>query len=135
MPWLALPLNNRSTKEQLSTLFGVRGIPSLVLLDRDRSTITTNGRGAIMGDLADFPWHPKPVVNLAEDQEGINETPSVVLLCDASTKQAQDEAYAALEPIAVEVRQAAKASSADPEFSFFIATSGEGPVAQIREIC
>jgi nucleoredoxin len=135
MPWLALPYKNRSTKEQLSNMFGVRGIPSLVLLDKDRSTITTNGRGAIMGDFAEFPWYPKPIANLAQEMEGLNETPSVVLLCDGSTQSAQDEAYAALEPIAKEVRKAAKASAEDPEFCFFIATSSEGPVEQIRKLC
>merc|ERR1712014_556391 len=95
----------------------------------------TNGRGAIMGDLAEFPWYPKPIANLAQEMEGLNETPSVVLLCDGSTQSAQDEAYAALEPIAEEVRKAAKASGEDPEFCFFIATSSEGPVEQIRSVC
>merc|ERR1711998_694869 len=32
MPWLALPYSERSLKEDLSNLFKVRGIPSLVLL-------------------------------------------------------------------------------------------------------
>merc|ERR1712061_284651 len=135
MPWLALPFENRSVKEQLSKKFGVRGIPSLVLLDKDRSTITTEGRGAIMGDLADFPWHPKPIANLAQEMDGLNETPSVVMLCDGADKTAQDEAYKALEPIALEVWAAAKAAGDDPELCFFIATSSEGPVTQIRDLC
>jgi nucleoredoxin len=135
MPWLALPYENRQGKEQLSDAFGVNGIPSLVLLDKDRSIITTSGRGAVMGRLEDFPWYPKPVTNLAEDIDGLNETTSVVLLCEGSDKAAQDAAYAALEPIALAAKAAAKASGEDPEFSFFIATSSEGPVGQIRSIC
>jgi len=50
-------------------------------------------------------------------------------------KSVQDAAYAALEPIAIEVRAAAKASGDDPEMCFFIATSCEGPVEQIRKLC
>merc|ERR1712232_1184423 len=135
MPWLALPYENRQGKEQLSEAFGVSGIPSLVLLDKDRSTITTSGRGAVMGSLEDFPWYPKPVTDIAAGVDGINETPSVVLLCEGSEKEAQDAAYAALEPIALAAQAAAKASGEDPELCFFIATSSEGPVDRIRELC
>jgi len=135
MPWLALPYESRSVKEQLSNKFGISGIPSLVLLDKDRSTITTSGRGAVMGALAEFPWHPEPIANLAKEMDGLNETPSVVLLCDGSEKSAQEAAYKALEPIAEEVRKRSKESGEDPELSFFIATSGEGPIARIRELC
>jgi len=46
MPWAALPYSQRALKEELSEYFGVEGIPSLVLLDKDRSVITKNGRGA-----------------------------------------------------------------------------------------
>jgi nucleoredoxin len=135
MPWLALPYESRSVKEQLSNKFGVSGIPSLVLLDKDRSTITTSGRGAVMGALADFPWHPEPIADLAKEMDGLNETPSVVLLCDGAEKSAQEAAYKALEPIAEEVRKRSKESGDDPELSFFIATSGDGPIARIRELC
>jgi len=135
MPWLALPYANRSTKDGLSKKFGVSGIPSLVLLDKDRSIITTNGRGAVMGELSDFPFYPKPITDLAQGIDGLNETASIVLLCEGADKSAQDAAYMALEPIAKEVKAAAKKSGDDPEFSFFIATSKEGPVDRIRQLC
>merc|ERR1712028_314590 len=35
MSFMALPFANRSAKEELSTKYGVRGIPTLVLLDGD----------------------------------------------------------------------------------------------------
>merc|ERR1719428_400531 len=47
MPWLALDYADRKRKDQLSNLFGVRGIPSLVIIDQDGSTITTNGRASV----------------------------------------------------------------------------------------
>jgi len=135
MPWAALPYSQRGLKEELSDYFGVEGIPSLVLLDKDRSVITKNGRGAIMGDLADFPFHPKPVADLAQGPDGINDTPSVVVLAENADKDAKAAVMAALEPVAKDVVAKAKAAKEDPEFLFFVAQSAEGVVPRIRELC
>jgi nucleoredoxin len=134
-PWAALPFEERKLKEELSTAFDVSGIPSLVIIDKDRTVITKNGRGAIMGDLADFPFHPKPVSDLAADAEGINDTPAVVILADCCDKDSQAGAMAALEPIAAEYVAKAKAAKEDPEVIFFTATKTEGPVERVRELC
>lgn len=53
MPWLALPLTSRQIKESLSTRFGVRGIPMLIILDAQNpgmQVITANGREEVMND-------------------------------------------------------------------------------------
>jgi len=99
MPWLALPFDKRKEKNELSERFEVRGIPTLVIIGEDGKTITTAGRGAIGADtfLEDFPYHPKPVNDLDVVTDGINDEPSVVLLCqnaDDATKAAIDEALA-----------------------------------------
>jgi len=135
MPWLALPYADRKRKEELSARFGVNGIPALVLLDKDLSIITTNGRGAIMGDLAEFPFHPKPVGDLAAGPDGLNETLSVVVLAEGADAKAQEAAIAAMEPLAKEYKELAKASGEDVEILFFIAKNSEGPVGQIRKLC
>ena len=57
-----------------------------------------------------FPWYPKPVKNLAYDTDGINDTPSFVVLMDGADKETQDAVQAAVEPIAKEYQQKAKAS-------------------------
>jgi nucleoredoxin len=133
-PWAAMPYELRQRKEDLSSHFGVEGIPTLVLLDTDRSVITKSGRGAVMGDLKDFPFHPKPVTDLAGDADGINEAPAVVVLCEAAGAAVQAEVLAALEPVAAEYIAAAKAKKEDPEVGFFVATSGGGVVPRIREL-
>ena len=63
MPWLALPFSERERKNDLSKKYGVRGIPSLVILDAEGKVITKDGRAAISGDPsgADFPWVPPTV--------------------------------------------------------------------------
>lgn len=62
MPWLALPFAQRELKEKLSALFGVRGIPSVVLLkgfSQGKCEIdTTEGRSSIMLGASTFPWGP-----------------------------------------------------------------------------
>merc|ERR1712070_1273990 len=67
-PWLALDYSNRKEKEQLSNLFGVRGIPSFVIIDKDGSVITKDGRAAVSSDPegAEFPWYLKPVKDMAQ---------------------------------------------------------------------
>jgi len=66
MPWLALPFDDRATKDKLSKKFKVRGIPSLIILDTDGSMITSDGRSAIMEDPEgeQFPWRPRPLSEL-----------------------------------------------------------------------
>ena len=85
-----------------------------------------------MQDISEYPFHEKPVTDLAEDADGINETPSVVVLADKATPEEQAKAYAALEPLALEYKAAAKAADEDPEFAFFCAKSTDGPVPQVR---
>jgi len=50
MPWLALPYSKRELKEELSSMFGVNGIPSLVICNKDGTKFNTEGRGAVMND-------------------------------------------------------------------------------------
>jgi nucleoredoxin len=47
MPWMMLTFSDREAQTELSSRYGIRGIPSLVLVDAN-GTITTNGREAIM---------------------------------------------------------------------------------------
>merc|ERR1740115_463799 len=43
MPWLALPYDKRETKQELSSKFGVSGIPTLILLNPDDSKFGVSG--------------------------------------------------------------------------------------------
>jgi nucleoredoxin len=47
MPWLALPFEDRNTKNALSKKYKVQGIPTLVVLDSDLSLITSKGRDLV----------------------------------------------------------------------------------------
>lgn len=66
MPWLALPHSERERKATLSAKYKVSGIPTLVVLNENGETITTNGRSAVLSDdcVETFPWIPKTVHEL-----------------------------------------------------------------------
>ncbi|XP_060569959.1 uncharacterized protein LOC132728325 [Ruditapes philippinarum] len=55
MPWYALPFAKRDVKESVSQKYGVRGIPTLVVLRPDGTTIEENGRGSVANSNGKFP--------------------------------------------------------------------------------
>jgi len=137
MPWLALDFSDRKRKEQLSNLFGVEGIPSLVIIDKDGSTITKNGRAALGGDPegAEFPWYPKPVSNLKGGPGDINEVPTVVAFCETSDPAMQKTVEDAMTPMAQQFLDKEKTAGEDaPEIAFMIATESGGISEQLRKI-
>merc|ERR1739848_601490 len=138
MPWLALDFEDRKRKEQLSSMFGVRGIPALVIIDKDGSVITTEGRGAVSSDPegAKFPWYPPAVSNAKNGPGGINEIATVVALCETSAAEEQAAIEEAMTGIAKQYIEKQKAAADEnPEFSFIIATEAEAGIApQLRKI-
>ena len=69
MPWLALPYSDRDGKERLSKKFKVQGIPTLVIVDKEGTTITTDGRSEVMSDMQGerFPWVPPTFQGVVKD--------------------------------------------------------------------
>jgi len=69
-PWLALPYEARDRKNTLSKKFKVSGIPSLVILNPDGTTITTDGRSCISEDPEgkEFPWTPPTLFDSLGDE-------------------------------------------------------------------
>lgn len=65
MPWLSMPCGHSGIQE-LSKLWDVRDLPTLVILDADSNVITKDGARLMVQDRegAGFPWRPKPVFEL-----------------------------------------------------------------------
>jgi nucleoredoxin len=136
-PWLALSYSCRKEKEQLSNLFGVSGIPSFVIIDKDGSVITKDGRAAVSSDPtgAEFPWYPKPVSNLSGGPGPLNDAAVVVALCEAASADAQKAAEEAMTPFAKKYIEEAKAKGEEePEIAFMIATSSGGIGDRLRQM-
>ena len=134
-PWLALPFNMRAEKEELSTRFGIEGIPSLVVVDSEGNVINKNARGATANDPtgAEFPWYPKKMEELSTTVESnglsVNESPAVIVLCDGASEEVKAQCASTLLGVATEL------SACDPpDFIFFTASSFTGPVRQIKSM-
>lgn len=139
MPWLAIPYADRKRKEQLSSRFGVSGIPMLVILDENREVITTKAVGAIRSDETKsgvgFPWAPEVCREVDNDAEGIDESPSFIILQEKLEKAAQEANKAMLKPLIEKINEAAKVSGDDAEFNFFFASKEGGLAGRVRSEC
>jgi len=136
-PWLALDYSDRKAKEELSNMFGVQGIPSVVIIDKDGTTISKDGRGSISADPKglEFPWYPKPVFNLKGGPGDIQEVPTVIAFCEGCDAEASAKIEAAMTPLATKMLADAKAAGEDePEVGFAIATEGGGIMPQVRKL-
>lgn len=100
MPWKALAFSDRATKEKLSRAFNVKGIPTLVVIDKEGNVVEGSARGKVSSEPDGFPWGPKPCSSLEDATEFINEAPTVVLftdkLTDAAAEVTVNEAFRAV---------------------------------------
>lgn len=86
MSFLALPFSNRDGKEELSEMFEVEGIPTLVFVDTTTGKlITDDGRKAISKDsfLEDYPYRPKPFNLMASLGDSLKTKEGTVKTTDA----------------------------------------------------
>lgn len=50
MPWLAVPYQQTAIRAELAQLYGIRGIPTLLLLDSNGHVITMDARTELAED-------------------------------------------------------------------------------------
>jgi len=136
MPWLALPYSNREGKSDLSSIFEVRGIPSLVTVDPSGKVINKSARGAASADPngLKFPWAPEPVNDVNVDQDGLNEETCVIALLSGATDAEKKARLADLNAVGKKFFDDAKSKGKDPEFRFFYSNTNGGIVDQIRKL-
>ncbi|KAL8199056.1 UNVERIFIED_CONTAM: hypothetical protein K2H54_033053, partial [Gekko kuhli] len=109
-------------------------IPTLIILDPKGEVITRQGRVEVLNDLdcREFPWHPKPVLELTEaNAVHLNEGPCLVLFVDSSvmlaTLQDSDDdgeseaAKQLIQPIAEKIIAKYRAKDEEAPLLFFVA--------------
>jgi len=136
MPWLALPFDEDRYGE-LSSRLEVEGIPTLVVLDRQGSVVTTKGREAAMADPegSEFPWQPKPVNSLESVAGDLNDNTALIVLCEKASETEKADIAQALAAPAKEVMAAAQKTASDPELVFATAETPDGNIAeQVRKL-
>jgi nucleoredoxin len=136
MPWLALPYSNREGKADLSGIFDINGIPSLVTLDPSGKVINKSARGAASADPDGlmFPWAPEPVDDINKDQDGLNEETCVIALLGGATDAEKKARLADINAVGKKFFDEAKSKGKDPEFRFFYSNTDGGIVGQIRKL-
>jgi len=87
MPWMALPYEKREAKAELSDLYGVEGIPTFVVVDKDFNVITTDGTSRIgadpKGENLPEGWKPQPFADVNDDPSSVNGETCMVVMGDS----------------------------------------------------
>lgn len=132
MPWKALAYEARAAKEELSQLFGVEGIPTLVFIDGAGAVITKEGRACVGSEPDGFPWPAKPRDDLSTALRGyLNDEPTLVLFTDTVTDgDAEKEAVAALDAAAAAAWAAAGGKPGAVRFA--LATANDDATDRVR---
>lgn len=131
MPWVALPFADREAKQNLSELYGVQGIPTLVVLDSEGKLVTDQGTSMLSKDPTgqNLPdgWRPQPLADVNDDPSPLNSETCVIAL--GGDQAVQD----AMAEVAKEHHQAAGMEVDKMSFRFFTATEGNVE-SQIRKL-
>jgi len=136
MPWLALPFADRDLKGKLSKIFGVNGIPSLVILDKvdgegNRATINGSARSAV-DDVSDFPWYPKKYGNLSVTHEAagsdIGADNALIVFAEMEDDGEQAEIKDLIEKMANERDESKE------KVLYFYASEDKGVAKRVREL-
>ncbi|XP_060534104.1 nucleoredoxin-like [Cylas formicarius] len=92
MPWLSVPFQHASVRAELAQLYGIRGIPTLLLLDSNGHVITMDARAELAEDplAQNFPWKPRPV-NVLTDRflTKLHDYPAIALFVDSEETEVQ----------------------------------------------
>ncbi|KAG5269358.1 hypothetical protein AALO_G00201110 [Alosa alosa] len=124
MPWLAIPYSDEARRSRLNRLYGIQGIPTLILLDTEGHMITRQGRVEVLNDpeCRLFPWHPRPVLELSESNAvQLHEGPCLVLFVDAEEEGELEPAKELIQPIAEKLLAKYKAKEEESPLLFFVA--------------
>jgi len=138
--YLALPYDKRNEKTELSSMFGVEGIPTFAVIDVDGKTLNANAGGKVNAGanaVLAQGWEPPAVGNLADGPEAagtdINETPTIVIMCEKAEATVQEALVEAMTPLAKKYIQEAKTTGNDVKCIFLIAKD-DGPMQQLKSL-
>merc|ERR1712154_273452 len=134
MSFCALPFEHRDLKSTLSTKFGVRGIPTLVMVGPvdektgERPLINENCRGFVESDsTSDFPFEKKNYGDVA-GADDLNEAKSVVIFHENGDDDEQDEIKSMAKEAAAKLKELGK------EVNVYWCLSPGGIGGQIRSV-
>ncbi|XP_071673223.1 nucleoredoxin isoform X3 [Patagioenas fasciata] len=138
MPWVAVPYADEARRSRLNRLYGIQGIPTLIVLDPKGEVITRQGRVEVLNDVEcrEFPWHPKPVLELTDSNAvQLNEGPCLVLFVDSEDDGESEAAKQLIQPIAEKIIAKYKAKEEEAPLLFFVAGEVSGGEHRAASCC
>ena len=135
MSFGALPFQYRDTKAALNKLFGVSGIPALIMLgpedeEGNRSLINDKVRNFVeSGDLNEFPFHKKNYGDV-EGADGLNEVKSLIIFYENGDDEEQEEIKNVVKQVAAKLKE----GTADEAMNVHWALSHKGIGPRIRQV-
>ncbi|KAK8809821.1 hypothetical protein WA158_000764 [Blastocystis sp. Blastoise] len=133
-PWLNIGFNCKELRPLIAK-YNISGYPSCVIFDKDGIMCQINGLDSILAEdaLENYPWLPRPVLDVNNDPEGINNYPSVVLLCDKKDAVSDEEIKDKIDLL----KQVGENSIKNKEYfrlKYFYADKNESVAQQIRHL-
>uniref|UniRef100_A0A803V7P9 Nucleoredoxin n=1 Tax=Ficedula albicollis TaxID=59894 RepID=A0A803V7P9_FICAL len=122
--WSPTGKSRRQARSLRSSLLVQTGIPTLIVLDSKGDVITRQGRVEVLNDIEchEFPWHPKPVLELTDSNAvQLNEGPCLVLFVDSEDDGESEAAKQLIQPIAEKIIAKYKAKEEEAPLLFFVA--------------
>jgi nucleoredoxin len=140
--YLALPYENKAAKGALSKLCEVDGIPSFAIVDFDSGKIVnTSARAKVQAGVDSVltdGWGPAIVGDLAAGPDAagsdINESPTVVILCDQAPATVQASIVDAMKPLATKYYAESQATEDDIKYIFMVSKASGGVVDQLKKL-
>jgi nucleoredoxin len=114
---------------ELGEMFGVEGIPALIIIDsKTGKVITDEGRSAVSSDPEgkEFPWIPKPVAELGG--AGLNENACLMLLFGTAEAK-NEETLKSFETVAKDLIAHWQAQGEENQPVYFYQSAG-GPLEE-----
>jgi len=132
MPWLSIPLGDKR-KEELSDLYEIEGIPTLIIIEPATGTvINTGGVDRIQSDPlgAEFPWFPKPAYNIDQAPGEVLNTKPVFL---AYSSEISDDFVQTFERVAESKIAQWEQAGEEQKIFFIYATSNQSMYGRLAQ--
>lgn len=133
MPWLSIGFDAEK-KQELTQVFGVQGIPTLILFDEKHKIISSNGRNVVSADPEgeQFPWKLKPL-NVIDELTvcTVNDEKCLIYFTDGEEASIQS-AKEIIQPVAEHCIQVAEGIDENPPLFFFY-TKGDETSDSLRD--
>eukprot|EP00916_Digyalum_oweni_P016174 GHVL01026521.1.p1 GENE.GHVL01026521.1~~GHVL01026521.1.p1 ORF type:complete len:598 (-),score=145.15 GHVL01026521.1:64-1857(-) len=130
--WYSIPFQDETARQALSARYGVRGLPTLILLKTDDwKVVAEDGVARMLLDPKGYPWKPKPVNDLGGvEVKPLVEKPCIIIFSELSsdTERLSKELYNV-------AKDYSTSEGTTNEYGFYIAKESSQRSKALRQLC